>query len=51
MKAQDLFQVAASSPVARAVLELAGQVMPRTELAAPRETGFMSRLKSAFSPN
>jgi pilus assembly protein CpaE len=49
MKAQDLFQVAASSPVARAVLELAAQVMPRIELAAPRETGFMSRLKSAFS--
>ncbi len=51
MKAQDLFEVAASSPVARAVLELAAQVMPRTELAAPRETGFMSRLKSAFSPH
>lgn len=51
MKAQDLFEVAATSPVARAVLELAAQVMPRTELAAPRETGFMSRLKSAFSPH
>jgi pilus assembly protein CpaE len=50
MKAQDLFEVAAGSPVARAVLELASQVMPRTELAAPRETGFISRLKSAFSP-
>jgi len=50
MKAQDLFEVAPNSPVARAVLELAAQVMPRTELAAPRETGFMSRLKSAFSP-
>jgi len=50
MKAQDLFEVAGTSPVARAVLELAAQVMPRTELAAPRETGFMSRLKSAFSP-
>jgi len=49
MKAQDLFEVAAGSPVARAVLELAAQVMPRTELAT-RETGFMSRLKSAFSP-
>ena len=51
MKAQDLFEVAPNSPVARAVLELAAQVMPRTELAAPRETGFMSRLKSAFSPH
>ena len=50
MKAQDLFEVAATSPVARAVLDLAAQVMPRNELAAPRETGFMSRLKSAFSP-
>jgi pilus assembly protein CpaE len=49
MKAQDLFEVAANSPVAQAVLELAAQVMPRTELAAPREAGFMSRLKSAFS--
>ena len=51
MKAQDLFEVASGSPVARAVLELAAQVMPRNELAAPRETGFMSRLKSAFSPH
>lgn len=51
MKAQDLFEVAASSPVARAVLELAAQIMPRTELSTPRETGFMSRLKSAFSPH
>ncbi len=51
MKAQDLFQVGANSAVAHAVLELASQVMPRTELAAPRETGFMSRLKSAFSPH
>lgn len=50
MKAQDLFEVAASSPVARAVLELASNLMPPAELAAPRETGFMSRLKSAFSP-
>ena len=50
MKAQDLFQVAATSPVARATLELASQVMPRAELTAPREAGFMSRLKSAFSP-
>jgi pilus assembly protein CpaE len=49
MKAQDLFQVAANSPVAHAVLELAAQVMPRVELASPREAGFMSRLKSAFS--
>ena len=49
MKAQDLFEVAANSPVAHAVLDLASRVMPRTELAAPRENGFMSRLKSAFS--
>jgi pilus assembly protein CpaE len=47
MKAQDLFQVAPSSPVARAMLELAALVMPRVELAAAPET-FMSRLKSAF---
>src|ERR1700674_5199211 len=51
MKAQDLFEVAGHSPVAHAVLELAAQVMPRTEVAATRETGFMSRLKSAFSPH
>ena len=49
MKAQDLFEVAANSPVAHAVLDLAGRVMPRTELAAVRDIGFMSRLKSAFS--
>jgi len=48
MKAQDLFQVAAGSPVAHAVLELAAQVMPRVETASPREAGFISRLKSAF---
>ncbi len=47
MKAQDLFQVAPHSPVARAMLELAALVMPRVELAAAPET-FMSRLKSAF---
>jgi pilus assembly protein CpaE len=51
MRAQDLFQVGPASPVARAVLELAAQVMPGAETAAPRETGFMSRLKSAFSPH
>lgn len=50
MKAQDLFHVAANSPVAQAVLELASQIMPRSGLAAPSESGFMSRLKSAFSP-
>jgi pilus assembly protein CpaE len=49
MKAQDLFQVAPTSPVARAVLDLAAQIMPRAESAAPRESGFLSRLKSAFS--
>jgi len=49
MKAQDLFQVAAGSPVAHAVLELAAQVMPRVETASPREAGFISRLKSAFA--
>jgi len=47
MKAQDLFQLAPSSPVARAMLELAALVMPRPELAPLQET-FMSRLKSAF---
>jgi Flp pilus assembly CpaE family ATPase len=50
MKAQDLFQVAPASPVARAILDLAAQVMPRVEAAALRE-GFMSRLKSAFAPH
>ena len=49
MKAQDLFQVAPASPVARAVLDLTAQIMPRGESAAPRESGFLSRLKSAFS--
>jgi pilus assembly protein CpaE len=48
MKAQDLFQVAPSSPVARAMLDLAGLVMPRVEAVALRET-FISRLKSAFA--
>src|SRR5271167_4066043 len=48
MKAQDLFQVAPSSPVARAMLELAALVMPRAEPVVTQET-FMSRLKSAFS--
>jgi pilus assembly protein CpaE len=48
MKAQDLFQVAPSSPAARAMLELAAMVMPRVELVAPSET-FMSRIRSAFS--
>src|SRR5208337_252129 len=47
MKAQDLFQVTPSSPVARAMLDLAALVMPRVEPAALPET-FMSRLKSAF---
>ena len=49
MKAQDLFQVAPASPVARAVLDLAAQIMPRAESTAPRGSGFLSRLKSAFS--
>ncbi|MGB8413621.1 MAG: AAA family ATPase [Candidatus Binatus sp.] len=48
MKAQDLFQLAPSSPVARAMLELAALVMPRADLAPLQET-FMSRLKSAFA--
>ena len=47
MKAQNLFQLAPSSPVARAMLDLAALVMPRTEPAPLQET-FMSRLKSAF---
>ena len=48
MKAQDLFQLAPSSPVARAMLDLAALVMPHTEPAPAPET-FMSRLKSAFT--
>jgi pilus assembly protein CpaE len=47
MKAQDLFQVAPTSPVAHAMLALAALVMPRAELAAP-QTSFMSRIRSAF---
>ena len=47
MKAQDLFQLAPSSPVARAMLDLAALVMPRAEPVPLQET-FMSRLKSAF---
>jgi len=47
MKAQDLFTVAPSSPVARAMLDLAALVMPRAEPVVTQET-FMSRLKSAF---
>ncbi len=48
MKAQDLFQIAPSSPVARAILDLAALVMPPKEPAPLQET-FMSRLKSAFA--
>ncbi|MFZ0244336.1 AAA family ATPase [Candidatus Binatus sp.] len=48
MKAQNLFQLAPSSPVARAMLDLAALVMPHTEPAPAPET-FMSRLKSAFT--
>ncbi len=48
MKAQDLFQFAPSSPVARAMLDLAALVMPRTEPAPLQET-LLSRLKSAFA--
>jgi len=47
MKAQDLFELAPSSPVARAMLDLAAQVMPHAE-PAPLQGTFMSRLKSAF---
>lgn len=47
MKAQDLFQVAPTSPVAHAMLALAALVMPQVALAAPQAT-FMSRIKSAF---
>jgi pilus assembly protein CpaE len=48
LKAQDLFQVAPHSAVARAMLDLAALVMPRGEPVALNET-FMSRLKSAFT--
>jgi len=48
MKAQDLFQLAPSSPAACAMLDLAALVMPRTEPPPLQET-FLSRLKSAFS--
>ncbi len=50
MKAQDLFQLAPSSPAARAMLDLAALVMPRKEPPPLQET-FMSRLKSAFAAN
>jgi hypothetical protein len=50
MKAQDLFQVAPSSAVARAMFDLAALVMPHAEQAALPET-FISRLKSAFVTN
>lgn len=46
MKAQDLFQLAPSTPAARAMLDLAAQLMPHTEPVA-QET-FISRLKAAF---
>jgi pilus assembly protein CpaE len=48
MKAQDLFQLASSSTVARAMLDLAGTVMPQTEPAVVHEK-FFARLKSAFA--
>ncbi|MGD0119240.1 MAG: AAA family ATPase [Candidatus Binatus sp.] len=47
MKAQDLFQVAPTSPVAHAMLALAALVMPRAEQAAPQKS-FMSRIRAAF---
>ncbi len=48
MKAVSLFQTAPNSPSARAVLELATQMMPQTEAPAVAEHGFMSRIKSAL---
>jgi pilus assembly protein CpaE len=48
MKAQNLFQVAPASSVARAMLDLAARVMPHVEAAAGLHETFMSRLKSAF---
>lgn len=48
MKAQDLFQVAPSSPVTRTMLELAATIMPQGEATVVRET-FIGRLKSAFA--
>jgi pilus assembly protein CpaE len=48
MKAQDLFQVAPSSPAARAMMDLAATVMPQGEPAVVRES-FIGRLKSAFA--
>jgi pilus assembly protein CpaE len=48
MKAQDLFQLAPSSPVARAMFDLAATVMPQSEPVATHET-FIARLRSAFA--
>lgn len=49
MKAEDLFQIAPSSPAARAMLELAATVVPQTETpAVVHETSLIGRLKSAF---
>jgi pilus assembly protein CpaE len=48
MKAQDLFRLAPSSPVARAMLDLAATVMPQSEPVVVDET-FIGRLRSAFA--
>jgi pilus assembly protein CpaE len=48
MKAQDLFHLAPSSPVARAMLDLAATVTPQSEPVVVHER-FFARLRSAFA--
>lgn len=49
LTAEDLFQVAPHSPLARSMVELAHRITHGNEAAAAHESGLMSRLFSAFS--
>jgi pilus assembly protein CpaE len=49
LAAQDIFQVAPHSPIARAVVELTRLVNPGADAEAEQESGLVSRLLSALS--
>jgi pilus assembly protein CpaE len=50
LSAKDLWQVAAGSPLAKAVEDLARRVVPGREVAAGTQQGLVSRLLSAINP-
>ncbi len=50
LSAKDLWQVAAGSPLAKAVEELARRIVPGREVAAGTQQGLVSRLLSAINP-